>query len=120
MKDKKFQEISLNTFDMLINHKFLMIKYFQSSLARYLILLKILEYYFAKERIGQEQLISTIPNNISSRSNSLNILKNIEERNYITKEKNKNDFRAIAIIPSNALVKEFEQWIIMAHNTKYF
>jgi len=120
MKDKELQAISINTFNMLINHELPMIRYFQTSLARYLILLKILECYFAKQGITQEALVISIPAHISSRSNSLNILKNITERNYITKEKNKKDSRAITIMPSNVLVKEFEQWIDMAHNTKYF
>ena len=120
MKDKELQAISFNTFNMLINHELPMIRYFQTSLARYLILLKILECYFAKQGIRQETLVMSIPPHISSRSNSINILKNITERNYITKEKNKNDSRAITIMPSNVLVKEFEQWIEMAHNTKYF
>ena len=120
MKDIDLEAISLNTFNILINHELTMIRYFQTSLARYLILLKILECYFAKKTITQEALVMSIPAHISSRSNSLNILKNIKERNYITKEKNKNDSRAITIMPNNVLVKEFEQWIEMAHNTKYF
>ena len=120
MKDKELQAISLDTFNMLINHEFPMIRYFQTSLARYLILMKIMECYFAKQGITQEALVMSIPAHICSRSNSLNILKNITERNYITKEKNKKDSRAITIIPSDSLVKEFEQWLDMAHNTKYF
>ena len=120
MKDKELKSLTHQIFRNLINHEFKMIRYFQNSLAKYLILLKICEHYFAKDLITQEQLILSIPNNISSRSNTLNILKNARERNYISKEKVKTDSRSIAIIPSDQLVKEFEQWIEKTHNTKYF
>ena len=119
MNEKKLSEISNIIFDMLINHEFIMIKYFQLSLGRYLLLLKIMTCYFSKTKLTQEQLILAIPTNVSSRSNTLNILKSCKENNYITKEKSIDDTRSILIVPSAVLVKEYEQYIELTHNTKY-
>jgi|TARA_B110000444_G_C18444472_1_gene412813 hypothetical protein len=58
-----------------------------------------------------EKIIEDLPSNISSRTHKLNCLTEASARGHLIKEPSKIDLRKKNLIPSDHLIKEFEEYL---------
>ena len=116
MDKKQLSNFSKRVFNLLLDHKFFIIRYYQKDLGRYLLLLKIMESYFSDFSMSQERILETIPSAVASRSSLLSTINQSLMKNYLKKIIDPNNKRARHIVPTEQLVDEFKQWMKLIHN----
>lgn len=104
-----------NIFNLLKDHKFSVIRYFQKDLGRYLLMLKIMESHYTDYSKSQERILECIPSSITSRSSLLSAINLAIMYNYLEKKTDPNNKRAKHIVPTDLLINEFKQWMKLIH-----
>ncbi len=113
MDEQLKQRISLFThgiFDSFLNDKFKNINYCRTEVTRKLMLLKVVEYYCANKKLSNENLISLIPDNISSRSHRINCINDLCDKKILKKEQDLKDKRVSLISPTISTLNEFVKY----------
>ena len=103
-----------NNFDILeklISHNLEIIKYFQTDITKYKLLILIFKNYFNKNSQTIEDTINELPKDISSRAHKLNCITDLTFKGYLIKETINSDLRKKCLIPSEDLIKEFNAYI---------
>ena len=83
MEKKILAKLSLNIFNLLKDHNFSIIRYFQKDLGRYLLMLKIMESHYTDYSMSQERILESIPSSITSRSSLLSAINFAITKNYL-------------------------------------
>jgi uncharacterized Fe-S cluster-containing protein len=100
------------------NEKYKTLAYFRRSPAAWLIMLKIMESYYADIDIHVEELIKEIPNKIASRLSIFSLIDNATKKGFIIKNGSNGDKRKKVIKPSEKFIKEYNEWLYKyANNT---
>jgi hypothetical protein len=97
-------------FDTFLNNNLKNINYCRTEVTRKLILLKVVEFYCNNKKLSNENLISLIPDNISSRSHRINCINDLCNKNILKKEQNPEDKRVSLISPTVSTLNEFVQY----------
>ena len=71
---------------------------------------KLMEYYYAEKELHVEELISMIPGKVCSRATLLSLLTDCAMRKILTKTANPHDKRIKIVKPTPEFVNEFEKW----------
>jgi hypothetical protein len=113
MDEKLKKGMSLYThgiFDTFLNNNLKNINYCRTEVTRKLILLKVVEFYCNNKKLSNENLISLIPNNISSRSHRINCINDLCDKKILKKEQDPEDRRVSLITPTSLTLSEFVQY----------
>ena len=116
MEKKILAQLSKNIFDLLKEHNFSIIRYFQKDLGRYLLMLKIMESHYTDYSMSQERILESIPSSITSRSSLLSAINFAITKNYLEKKTDPKNKRAKHIVPTELLIIEFKHWMKIIHN----
>jgi uncharacterized membrane protein len=71
---------------------------------------KLMEYYYAERELHVEELISMIPSKVCSRATLLSLLTDCAMRKILTKTASPHDKRIKIVKPTPEFVNEFEKW----------
>ena len=71
---------------------------------------KLMEYYYAEKELHVEDLISMIPGKVCSRATLLSLLTDCAIRKILTKTASPHDKRIKIVKPTPEFVNEFEKW----------
>ena len=71
---------------------------------------KLMEYYYAEKELHVEDLISMIPGKVCSRATLLSLLTDCAIRKILTKTASPHDKRIKIVRPTPEFVNEFEKW----------
>ena len=71
---------------------------------------KLMEYYYAEKELHVEDLISMIPGKVCSRATLLSLLTDCAIRKVLTKTASPHDKRIKIVKPTPEFVSEFEKW----------
>lgn len=93
------------------NEKYKTLAYFRRSPRAWLIMLKIMENYYADTDIHVEELIKEIPNNIASRLSIFSLIDDATKKGFIIKSESSGDRRKKVIKPSEKFVKDYNEWL---------
>lgn len=93
------------------NDKFKALAYFRRTPAGWLIILKIMESYYADIDIYVEELIKEIPNEIASRLTIFSLINDATKKGFIIKKESPGDKRKKIIKPSETFIKEYSEWL---------
>jgi DNA-binding MarR family transcriptional regulator len=93
------------------NEKYQTLAYFRRSPEAWLIMLKIMENYYADADIHVEELINKIPNNIASRVSIFSLIDDADKKGFIIKLESSGDKRKKTIKPSEKFIKEYNEWL---------
>jgi hypothetical protein len=97
-------------FDTFLNNNLKNINYCRTEVTRKLILLKVVEFYCNNKKLSNENLISLIPDNISSRSHRINCINDLCDKKILKKEQDPEDRRVSLISPTVSTLNEFAQY----------
>lgn len=87
------------------------IKYFQTDITKYKILLITIKNYYNDSFQTIEEIIEHLPKEISSRAHKLNCITDASLKGYFIKETSPIDLRKKYLKPSKDLILEFEEFI---------
>jgi hypothetical protein len=76
----------------------------------WLLMNKLMEYYYAERELHVEDLISMIPSKVCSRATLLSLLTDCAMRKVLTKTTSPHDKRIKIVKPTPEFVNEFEKW----------
>jgi DNA-binding MarR family transcriptional regulator len=93
------------------NEKYQTLAYFRRSPEAWLIMLKIMENYYADTDIHVEELISKIPNHIASRLSIFSLIDDADKKGFIIKVESNGDKRKKTIQPSEKFISEYNEWL---------
>ena len=93
------------------NDKFKALAYFRRTPAGWLIILKIMESYYAHIDIHVEELIKEIPNKIASRLTIFSLINDATKKGFMIKKESPGDKRKKIIKPSETFIKEYSEWL---------
>lgn len=93
------------------NEKYKILAYFRRTPAAWLIMLKIMESYYADLDIHVEELIKQIPNKISSRLSIFSLIDDATKKGFIIKNESYGDKRKKTIKPSEKFIQEYNKWL---------
>ena len=93
------------------NEKYKTLAYFRRTPASWLIMLKIMESYYADLDIHVEELIKEIPNKIASRLSIFSLIDDATKKGFIIKNGSNGDKRKKVIKPSERFIKEYNDWL---------
>ena len=93
------------------NEKYKTLAYFRRSPGAWLIMLKIMENYYADTDIHVEELIKEIPNNIASRLSIFSLIDDATKKGFIIKSGSNGDRRKKVIKPAEKFVKDYNEWL---------
>jgi uncharacterized Fe-S cluster-containing protein len=93
------------------NEKYKTLAYFRRSPEAWLIMLKIMENYYADTNIHVEELIKEIPNNIASRLSIFSLIDDATKKGFIIKYGSNGDRRKKVIKPAEKFVKDYNEWL---------
>ena len=93
------------------NEKYKTLSYFRRTPSSWLIMLKIMENFYADIDIHVEELIKEIPNKIASRLSIFSIIDNATKKGFLNKVDSNVDKRKKAIKPSEKFIKEYSEWL---------
>ena len=104
---------NFNTLEKLSSHNLEIIKYFQTDITKYKLLLLVFKNYYDKNFQTIEDVINELPKDISSRANKLNCITDLTFKGYLIKETINSDLRKKCLRPSEKLIKEFNVYVKM-------
>ena len=93
------------------NEKYKILAFFRRTPAAWLVMLKIMENYYADIDIHVEELIKEIPNKISSRLSIFSLIDDATKKGFIIKNGSNGDKRKKSIKPSEKFIKEYNEWL---------
>lgn len=93
------------------NEKYKTLAYFRRSPEAWLIMLKIMENFYAETNIHVEELINKIPNNIASRLSIFSLIDDAAKKGFVIKLESSGDKRKKIIKPSEKFIKEYNEWL---------
>jgi hypothetical protein len=93
------------------NEKYQTLAYFRRSPEAWLIMLKIMENYYADTDIHVEELINKIPNHIASRLSIFSLIDDADKKGFIIKVESNGDKRKKTIQPSEKFISEYNEWL---------
>jgi DNA-binding MarR family transcriptional regulator len=93
------------------NKKYQTLAYFRRSPEAWLIMLKIMENYYADTDIHVEELINKIPNDIASRLSIFSLIDDADKKGFIIKVESNGDKRKKTIQPSEKFISEYNEWL---------
>ena len=76
----------------------------------WLLMNKLMEYYYLEKELHVEDLITMIPSIVCSRATLIAYLKDCEIKKVLTKTSSPHDKRIKIIKPTSQFVDEFEKW----------
>tara|TARA_B100000787_G_C16181095_1_gene291869 strand:- start:191 stop:568 length:378 start_codon:yes stop_codon:yes gene_type:complete len=87
------------------------IKYFQADITKYKILIITIKNYYNNNFQTIEEILDSLPKEISSRAHKLNCITDASVKGYFIKETSPTDLRKKYLKPSEDLIAEFEEFI---------
>lgn len=102
---------NFNILDELISHDLEIIKYFQSDITKYKLLILVFKNYYDQGFQTIEDIIEKLPRDISSRAHKLSCITDLTVKGYLIKEPLNSDLRKKCLKPSKNLIEEFDKYI---------
>lgn len=92
------------------SEKYKTLAYLRRDGKGWLLMNKLMEYYYAEKELHVEDLISMIPSKVCSRATLLSLLTDCAIRKVLTKTTSPHDKRIKIVKPTPEFVNEFEKW----------
>ena len=92
------------------SEKYKTLAYLRRDAKGWVLMNKLMEYYYAQKELHVEDLISIIPSKVCSRATLLSLLTDCAMRKILTKTANSHDKRIKIVKPTPEFVNEFEKW----------
>ena len=90
--------------------KYKTLAYLRRDAKGWVLMNKLMEYYYAERELHVEELISMIPSKVCSRATLLSLLTDCAMKKILTKTANPHDKRIKIVKPTPEFVNEFEKW----------
>jgi DNA-binding MarR family transcriptional regulator len=90
--------------------KYKTLAYLRRDAKGWVLMNKLMEYYYAERELHVEELISMIPSKVCSRATLLSLLTDCAMRKILTKTASPHDKRIKIVKPTPEFVNEFEKW----------
>jgi len=90
--------------------KYKTLSYLRRDGKGWLLMNKLMEYYYAQKELHVEDLITMIPSKVCSRATLLALLTDCAIRKVLTKTASTHDKRIKIVKPTTEFVNEFEKW----------
>jgi uncharacterized membrane protein len=90
--------------------KYKTLAYLRRDAKGWVLMNKLMEYYYAERELHVEELISMIPSKVCSRATLLSLLTDCAMRKVLTKTASPRDKRIKIVKPTPEFVNEFEKW----------
>ena len=90
--------------------KYKTLAYLRRDAKGWVLMNKLMEYYYAERELHVEDLISMIPSKVCSRATLLSLLTDCAMRKVLTKTTSPHDKRIKIVKPTPEFVSEFEKW----------
>ena len=92
------------------SEKYKTLTYLRRDAKGWVLMNKLMEYYYAERELHVEELISMIPSKVCSRATLLSLLTDCAMRKILTKTASPYDKRIKIVKPTPEFVNEFEKW----------
>ena len=92
------------------SEKYKTLAYLRRDAKGWVLMNKLMEYYYAERELHVEDLISMIPSKVCSRATLLSLLTDCAMRKILTKTASPHDKRIKIVKPTPEFVNEFEKW----------
>jgi uncharacterized membrane protein len=92
------------------SEKYKTLAYLRRDAKGWVLMNKLMEYYYAERELHVEELISMIPSKVCSRATLLSLLTDCAMRKVLTKTASPHDKRIKIVKPTAEFVNEFEKW----------
>ena len=92
------------------SEKYKTLAYLRRDAKGWVLMNKLMEYYYAERELHVEELISMIPSKVCSRATLLSLLTDCAMRKILTKTASPHDRRIKIVKPTPEFVNEFEKW----------
>jgi hypothetical protein len=92
------------------SEKYKTLAYLRRDAKGWVLMNKLMEYYYAQKELHVEDLISIIPSKVCSRATLLSLLTDCAIRKILTKTASPHDKRIKIVKPTLEFVNEFEKW----------
>jgi uncharacterized membrane protein len=92
------------------SEKYKTLAYLRRDAKGWVLMNKLMEYYYAERELHVEELISMIPSKVCSRATLLSLLTDCAMRKILTKTASPHDKRIKIVKPTPEFVNEFEKW----------
>jgi len=90
--------------------KYKTLSYLRRDAKGWVLMNKLMEYYYAERELHVEDLITMIPSKVCSRATLLSLLTDCAMRKVLTKTASPRDKRIKIVKPTPEFVNEFEKW----------
>ena len=90
--------------------KYKTLAYLRRDAKGWVLMNKLMEYYYAERELHVEDLITMIPSKVCSRATLLSLLTDCAMRKVLTKTTSPHDKRIKIVKPTPEFVNEFEKW----------
>ena len=90
--------------------KYKTLAYLRKDVKGWLLMHKLMEYYYAQKELSVEDLAKMIDSKVCSRATFLTLLNDCVYRKILTKIQSDKDKRIKIIKPTSQFVEEFEKW----------
>jgi hypothetical protein len=90
--------------------KYKTLAYLRRDAKGWVLMNKLMEYYYAERELHVEDLITMIPSKVCSRATLLSLLTDCAMRKVLTKTASPRDKRIKIVKPTPEFVNEFEKW----------
>ena len=92
------------------SEKYKTLAYLRRDAKGWVLMNKLMEYYYAEKELHVEELTSMIPSKVCSRATLLSLLTDCAMRKILTKTASPHDKRIKIVKPTPEFVNEFEKW----------
>jgi uncharacterized membrane protein len=92
------------------SEKYKTLAYLRRDAKGWVLMNKLMEYYYTEKELHVEELISMIPSKVCSRATLLSLLTDCAIRKILTKTASPHDKRVKIVKPTPEFVNEFEKW----------
>lgn len=92
------------------SEKYKTLAYLRRDAKGWVLMNKLMEYYYAEKELHVEELISMIPSKVCSRATLLSLLTDCAMRKILTKTASPHDGRIKIVKPTPEFVNEFQKW----------
>ena len=92
------------------SEKYKILAYLRRDAKGWVLMNKLMEYYYAERELQVEDLVSMIPSKVCSRATLLSLLTDCAMRKVLTKTASPHDKRIKIVKPTPEFVNEFEKW----------
>ena len=92
------------------SEKYKTLAYLRRDAKGWVLMNKLMEYYYAEKELHVEDLISMIPSKVCSRATLLSLLTDCAIKKVLTKTTSPHDKRIKIVKPTPEFINEFEKW----------